>query len=53
MLRATAAAGVALEGLSAHGGGDEPPGVVLGYASRSVPEIEAGLALVANALTGI
>ena len=52
-LRATAAAGVALEGLSAHGGEAAQPGIVLGYASRSVREIEMGLASVANALTGI
>jgi GntR family transcriptional regulator / MocR family aminotransferase len=53
VLRAAAAAGVALEGLSAHGGGDDRPGVVLGYASRSIPEIESGLGSFAHALTGI
>jgi GntR family transcriptional regulator / MocR family aminotransferase len=53
VLRAAAGGGVALEGLSSHGGSDDDPGVVFGYASRSVPEIEAGLASLTHALTDI
>ena len=53
VLRAAAARGVALEGLSAHARSDAAPGIVLGYASLSIPEIETGLAALAHALTDI
>jgi GntR family transcriptional regulator/MocR family aminotransferase len=55
MLRAAATRGVGLEGLSAHGGADGAPGILLGYASLSRREIERGVAAIgeAYALTSI
>jgi GntR family transcriptional regulator/MocR family aminotransferase len=53
LMRAAAARGVALEGLSAHARASEPPGILLGYGALSVPEIERGLAALAHALTDI
>jgi GntR family transcriptional regulator/MocR family aminotransferase len=53
LLRAAAARGVWLEGLSSHGGAGEQPGVLLGYANLSPAEIERGAAAIAYALTVI
>jgi GntR family transcriptional regulator/MocR family aminotransferase len=43
LLRGAAERGVGVEGLSAHTPGAGPPGVVLGYAGLSEPEIERGI----------